>query len=335
MLEGNGEKRYGRLLVATLGAAWIAFLVLLYVSSVPVMVYLAFGLTVAVTLGVLWAQHRSASFGKMRRLAQLSEEISPDSNAPLKALDETDIPDEIIPIVRAYNRLVCDIEDRFLREREFIADASHELRTPLAGIRLQTQIAMRASDAEQQAKAHQHILVAIERATRLVEQLLTLSRLTADGKAPNRETVDLQACCAGAIETLKRYADAKAIIIELVDDPPSLPAMVEISSIQCMLENLLLNAIQHSPREGRVCVSLEETTQGATLRIIDQGPGVTEEDRERVLRRFQKSATGQKAGTGLGLAIVQRVTELHGGNLVLGDGPDGRGLEVSVTLPLV
>ncbi|TQV85168.1 HAMP domain-containing histidine kinase [Exilibacterium tricleocarpae] len=328
------KRRLLNLLLATLGFVWVATVYFLYEHGASSTVYLLFLLSVVLAVAVVGLQRHLLPVQEIRRINALASEIVPGIGGEAKAIEEKGVPEEILPITQAYNLLLDYHEDRHRQERDFIADASHELRTPLAGVRLQTQIAMRTDDAAKQARAHKNILVAIDRGTRLVEQLLTLSRLTADKKVLNPEQVDLRRCCEIAVEALAGAADAKRITIEIDNDQAVFTLMAEKSSILTLLDNLLLNAIQFSPEGGCVHISLARDLGGVTISVTDEGPGVPEADRARVLRRFQKSAAGTKTGTGLGLAIAKRVVELHSGDLVLGEGTGGRGLTVAVTFPV-
>ncbi|GGE34817.1 two-component sensor histidine kinase [Halopseudomonas oceani] len=262
------------------------------------------------------------------QLAQLIRLREPNSLQPIVL---GDLPAELEPVQAALNRILEQLHQLLAREQRFIADAAHELRTPLAVLKIHAENAMQATDQGEREQALQHLRQGVERATRLISQMLTLARL-ADEQQRQRNPLALLQSCRDEVAELLPLALRRDQELELISDS-DLPDKVnmEPGSLGMLLQNLVGNAIQHAPDGGRILISLQRQTDQLVLRVEDSGSGVAAADRERLLERFHTQGSSQ--GAGLGLSIVQRIVERHQGNLQLGDSPLG-GLLVQVSLPL-
>ena len=262
---------------------------------------------------------------ELARLIRLRE---PNSLQPIVL---SDLPQELEPVQAALNRMLEQLHQLLAREQRFIADAAHELRTPLAVLKIHAENAMQASEPAERDQALQHLRRGVERATRLISQMLTLARL-ADDQQRQRVPVALLQSCRDAVAELLPLALRRDQELELVSDG-SLPEQVEMEpgSLGMLLQNLVGNAIQHAPDGGRILISLQQQAEQLVLRVEDSGSGVAPADRERLLERFHTQGNSQ--GAGLGLSIVQRIVERHQGSLLLGDSPLG-GLLVQASFPL-
>ncbi|WP_425056337.1 ATP-binding protein [Pseudomonas abyssi] len=262
---------------------------------------------------------------ELARLIRLRE---PNSLQPIVL---SDLPSELEPVQAALNRMLEQLHQLLAREQRFIADAAHELRTPLAVLKIHAENAMQATDPSEREQALQHLRQGVERATRLISQMLTLARL-ADDQQRQRSPIALQESCRDEVAELLPLALRRNQELELASDS-DLPDKVEMEpgSLGMLLQNLVGNAIQHAPDGGRVLVSLQRRADQLLLRVEDSGDGVPEGDRERLLERFHTQGNSQ--GAGLGLSIVQRIVERHHGRLLLGDSPLG-GLLVQISLPI-
>ncbi|WP_425222228.1 ATP-binding protein [Pseudomonas sp.] len=262
---------------------------------------------------------------ELARLIRLRE---PNSLQPIVL---SDLPSELEPVQAALNRMLEQLHQLLAREQRFIADAAHELRTPLAVLKIHAENAMQATDPGEREQALQHLRQGVERATRLISQMLTLARL-ADDQQRQRSPVALLESCRDEVAELLPLALRRNQELELISDN-GLPAKVDMEpgSLSTLLQNLVGNAIQHAPDGGRVLVSLQRRADQLLLRVEDSGDGVPEGDRERLLERFHTQGNSQ--GAGLGLSIVQRIIERHQGSLLLGDSPLG-GLLVQISLPI-
>lgn len=289
--------------------------------------------TVFVAIMVMRILALSMPLQRLKDIHRLTREIDGRISTTKPApIDEHAAPKEILPIIQATNRLIRYQEDRYENERDFTANASHELRTPLAGIRLQTQIAMRSDDDAARKRAFDNVMHAVDRATMLVEQLLVLSRLTAEKVEFNRAPVDLMHIAARVTGELSEWMADRHAIVTVGRNK----AMVEgnAESIGILVTNLIRNAITHSHENARVEVTSRIEGGTVHLEVADNGPGIPENEMKTVMERFSK-ASGSKGGTGLGLAIVKRIAELHNAQVDLNNRVQGQGLVVTVKFPVL
>ena len=260
----------------------------------------------------------------MRRLGEDIARRAPDNLSPI---DVADTPAEVAPLVDNLNFLFERVSGLMESERRFTADAAHELRTPLAAVKAQAQVA-RASvqDAERQ-RALDNVIAGCDRATRLVEQLLTLARLEPAEFQARREPCDLAGVAREVVALLVPFALAKGVEIEL-----DAPAPVEVSGtpelLRVLVRNLVDNAVRYSPARSVVSVRLD--SRPVRLTVLDRGAGVPPEERANLGRRFHRVLGTGESGSGLGLSIVKRIAELHDATVEFGEGEHGRGLRVSV-----
>ena len=268
------------------------------------------------------------SLQPLRRLAQAVFRREPGN---LETIDAGDAPSEIHPLVSALNGLFQRLRQAFEIERRFTADAAHELRTPLAALKIQAQVALRSQDSAEREAAIGKMLQGVDRASRLVEQLLTLARVDPDAGMAVGGTVLLQPLAEEVIGDHESQARAKEISLQLKAEH-GLSVRGQRESLAILLRNLLDNAIHYTPRGGSIEVSLTRENVDVTLRINDSGPGIPDVERERIFGRFVRLAGQETGGSGLGLSIVRRIAELHRAELHLGESALG-GLEVCVRFP--
>lgn len=239
------------------------------------------------------------------------------------------LPLELQPVGRAVNGLLERVETALMSERTLTADAAHELRTPLAALRAQAQVALRARDAAGRSEALQALIGGVDRATRLVETVLTLARL--DARAIDRWTlsrVSLRSICEEVIDGLRPAARARELQLEC--DVPELAVRADRDSLPVALRNLCENAIRHA--SSRVRLEAHSVVDKVVIAVRDDGTGMTQEQQARAFDRFYRG-TNDSSGAGLGLALVKRVAELHGGSVQFAPGLDGRGIGVELRLP--
>lgn len=240
-------------------------------------------------------------------------------------------PLELRPLVEALNALFGRVAATLQREREFTANAAHELRTPLAALAAQAEVAMRARDAAERDHALGQIGISVARASRLVEQLLTLARL--DPAASLGQTdVRLDLLATEVCADHGPAALDKNIALEL-DAPLPVTLTGQPELMRILLRNLVDNAVRYTPAGGQVGVAVHATADTVVVSVHDSGPGIPPAERTRVLERFQRLAGQEVAGSGLGLSIVARIAELHGARLELGAARDGTGLSVTLAFP--
>ena len=245
-------------------------------------------------------------------------------------LPQTPLPEEVQPLVAALNELLERLNAARERERDFMADAAHELRTPLTALYLQLGTLTRAGSAAERAAAMQELAEGVQRAIRLVEQLLALAR-EAPRQSPPREPVALEPLAREVVAELVPLADARHVDLGLSAAQP-LTVTADPDALRTLLRNLVDNAVRYSGEGGRVDVAVEADGAGhAMLTVSDSGPGIPSAEHARVFDRFYRRAGTGPPGSGLGLAIVKAIADAHAATVTLGSGPDGRGLRVAVT----
>ncbi|RQR80013.1 two-component sensor histidine kinase [Burkholderia sp. Bp9012] len=278
-------------------------------------------------LAIGWAVRRGTAplrdFGRVlaRRNPQALDPIRPDRT-----------PLEMRSMLDALNRLFERIRTVMDAERRFTADAAHELRTPIAAVKAQAQVAMAEPDDERRRHALRGVLEGCDRAARLVDQLLLLSRLDA-GALTDRAPVDVSALAKRVVAEAAPRAIGKRQRLEL--DAPS-PCVVGGNEplLESMVRNLVDNAIGYSPPQARISVSVCRREGHAVLRVEDGGPGIGDDDLHRLGERFFRPQGARPGGSGLGWSIVRRIAAAHDADIEVGRSPALGGLRVVVSWPV-
>jgi two-component system sensor histidine kinase QseC len=249
-------------------------------------------------------------------LAQLTGRIETRDPASTDGIVLDRVPREMAPVLAALNDLLARMQAVLERERRFCADAAHELRTPLAALQVHAQNAARAeTDAERRASMDR-LLEGLGRTTRLAAQMLELNRAAsaraAFGPVALREVVEDAAKQLGVQLPIVGQATVHG----------------DRDQLTSLVLNLLDNAMRHAG--GNASVELA----GTTLAVEDEGPGIPEDERERVFESYYR-LPGAGAGSGLGLAIVGEIARQHGAQVAVASGAHGRGTRMSVAFPAV
>lgn len=256
-------------------------------------------------LALWWAVYRGVA--PLHRLGRALAGRQPQALYPV-ALDGA--PSEMRPMVNSLNGLFERISALLESERRFTADAAHELRTPIAAIRAQAQVALGEGDDFRRRHALQNTLEGCDRATRLVEQLLTLSRLEAVD-APVMAPVDLRALTQRVVAEVAPKAIGKNQTLEFESpEPCSIPGNETLLAV--LVRNLVDNAVRYSPQGARVKVAVQHQSGRVVLSVDDSGPGLEDVDRERLGERFFRVPGSLESGSGLGWSIARRIAAVHG-----------------------
>ena len=289
---------------------------------------LAFGLPVLILL--FWFSIKRG----LDPLGVLTHEIEARKPDNLMHLDAANAPREVRPMVLALNDLLRRMSHSLEGERRFTANAAHELRTPLAAIKAQLYTARVAESEEERQIAMTQLQRAVERAIRLVSQLLVLARLDPEQALPDVQNVNLGGVAESVCAELAPLALQRDQTLELHVEPdlPPLPGNADLLAM--LLCNLVDNAVRYTQRGGHICIDVKRGLAGLALQVCDNGPGIAPAQRERVFDRFYRIAAQDQPGTGLGLAICKRIAELHRTFITLADGPNGQGIQASIDLPL-
>jgi two-component system sensor histidine kinase QseC len=281
-------------------------------------------------LGLWWAVRSGVA-----PLRALGRTLAARRPQDLQAVVAPGAPSEMQPLLEALNGLFGRIATLMDNERRFTADAAHELRTPIAAIRAQAQVALAEAAEAPRRHALMATLAGCDRATRLVEQLLTLSRL--DGDTTLRgEPVPLAGVAREVMALLVPQALDKAqeISLDVAPDAETLRVNGPEALLALLLRNLVDNAIRYSPPGAPVQVSVLRAADGsALLRVEDGGPGLSEADLARLGERFFRVLGSGASGSGLGWSIVRRVAAAQGVAVALGRSSALGGLSVQLRWP--
>src|SRR5579883_204354 len=269
----------------------------------------------------------------LRSITRVTSEISNRASTYLEPVEYESIPIEIQPLVSELNQLFIRLKLAFDRNKRFAGDAAHELRTPLAALKTQAQVALRANNTSEVQQALQKVIQGVDRSSHVVAQLLTLSRLGREESLEDVGPVDLQKIATEIIAFLVPIALEKHIEIEMA--PPSRGAIIfgNETALGILIRNIVDNAIRYTPEKGSVKVQIITTDEDVIFRVIDTGPGIPAELRERVFERFFRILGTTAPGSGLGLAIVSQIAELHQAHIILSSPPSGKGLKFDVIFP--
>ena len=250
--------------------------------------------------------------------------------------------EELAGLARVVNDLLGRLEASFSQQRRFMADASHELRTPTAIIRAEADVAL-AHEHRREQEYRATITVmrdAARRLTRIVDDLFLLARADSGNLVARREPVYLEELVYDAARAVRPLADQRSIRIEL-QDVVEAPFEGDADLLGRLLLNLLDNAIKHAPDGSAVEVVMSHRDATYEIAVVDAGPGIPAEARERIFERFvrldaarARSEQSSTSGAGLGLAIARRIAEVHGGRLELMESRPGR-TEFRVSLPAI
>ena len=279
---------------------------------------------------VWWVVGRA--IGPIERVRRQVAARRPDDLAPLPTAG---LPAEVRPLVGEMNGLLTCLSAAWDALTHFTADAAHELRSPLAALRLQAQSLQRAPDDATRAIATERLLAGIDRATRLVEQLLALARQEGAGEGAELVSLDLTALARNALADAEPEAARHAIALTLDAPTAHVVLRADEAALAVLLRNLLGNALRHTPPGGQVRVGVREEASVIDLTVEDSGPGIAPDERARVQDRFYRVPGTPGHGSGLGLAIVRAIAERHGAALTLDASPTLGGLRVMLRWPAV
>jgi signal transduction histidine kinase len=282
-------------------------------------------LMLALIGAVAWSVRKATA--PIVRYADSLDTLTAEAEVPV---DGTQLPRELQPVVRAIDRLMQRVRGSIIRERTLTADAAHELRNPLAALRMQAQVALRATSPEERNAALSELLRATDRAARMVDAVLTLARFDAStGVQISKSRVELDRLAELVAAEFAARATMRGVTIRLVCEQVTL--LGDQDALAILLRNLLSNALRYARKQIRVEIS--DGDQSATIAVLDDGPGFSEESSTRAFHRFFRGPeeSDSSDGAGLGLALVLRIAQLHSGSVDIGRGTYG-GANVTVTL---
>jgi two-component system OmpR family sensor kinase len=252
----------------------------------------------------------------LKPLDQVARAVAQRSAAVMDPLPETNLPEEVRPLVRALNDLLARLAGNLDTQRAFVADAAHELRSPLTAVQLQIQLVERAKTDEERSAGFAQLKDGLKRSVHLVQQLLTLARQEPNVTDRAAARFDLAELVRQVVAEQAPLAGARQIDLGIASAEPA-TVMGDADALRVMLTNLIDNAIRYIPTGGKIDVVVGQKAGASFVSVTDNGPGIPPGERERVFDRFYRREGSGVPGSGLGLAIVKNVATRHGAQVVL------------------
>lgn len=266
-------------------------------------------------------------------LEALRTTLEQRDSSSLQPVDLSPSPAELGPLVTTLNDVFGRLRGLIQTQRRFTADAAHELRTPITAIGLNAQLAHKLVDSGRRDELATHltnIQASCTRAAAMIEQLLTLARLDAEG-LPQHAPIALDALLREAVGELSVLADAQQIDLGITHAEP---VTIHGDPIEwrILIDNLIGNAVRYSPPGGCIDVAVNHEGERTQVTIDDSGPGIPNAELDKVFERFHRVTGTEQPGSGLGLSIVRRIAQRNGLEVHLANRPTG-GLHVVIVCP--
>lgn len=248
----------------------------------------------------------------LRPLLRLRDEVMSRSSLDLHPLPEAEIISEVRPLIHSFNELMAQLDLALSSKRRFISNAAHQLRTPLSGFRTQAELIMRMNNAEDIHRAMQQMYIAADQAGRMVNQLLALASSEPDAQAGSSfSQLNLAELAREITRSWVTEALGKSIDMGFECEGKDFPLTGNFLLLGEMLGNLIDNALRYTQSGGKVTVRIVRDAKEIHLEVEDNGPGIPEEERERVFERFYRVQGNGQQGSGLGLSIVREIAHRH------------------------
>jgi two-component system sensor histidine kinase TctE len=260
----------------------------------------------------------------LKPLAELQQHIRARRTDDLSPIDSSHVPEEITPLVGSLNYMLEQLSQSLQMQKRFIADAAHQMKTPLAGMRMQSELALRQTSAEEIHRSLEQLAKSSESATRLVNQLLALAR--AENQSPQAYPfmpIELSELARNVVHDWVQLSFSRRI--DLGFEQPGYPLMVSgnPTMLRELLGNLIDNALHYTPAGGAVTVRVRADRERslAIMEVEDTGPGIAPSERGHVFERFYRILGSHTQGSGLGLAIVREIAQQHGAEVEIYNNP--------------
>ncbi len=257
-------------------------------------------------------------------LVELQQRIRARRPDDLSPIDSSQVPEEITPLVGSLNEMLARLAQTIAIQKRFIADAAHQMKTPLAGMRMQSELALRQTNQDEIRVSLQQLSKSSEAATRLINQLLSLAR--AENQSPATQALEMIELSELARSTVQdwiqvSFANQIDLGFEQADEP--IDILANPLMLHELLSNLIDNAIRYTPGGHSVTVrtSINKEQALAILEVEDNGPGIPATEREHVFERFYRILGTNVQGSGLGLSIVREIAQQHHARIDIGDNP--------------
>lgn len=266
----------------------------------------------------------------LKPVAKLAQEFHAREATDLRPLAQQEMPNELIQLAQSANELLRRLEASFRREQRFSADAAHELRTPIAALNIHCENLLHELNPAPES-AHK-LQQGIKRMSYLVEQILLLNKTSPDHFMSQFKPVNLTALAKQVIVAASDALNDKNLQIEFAGNTCWVEG--DSAALETLVNNLLGNAIKYTPVNGRIALHTWQRGTDVILEVMDNGPGIPAEQRERVFDRFYRlhgdRHNSGTPGCGLGLSIVKQVVDLHRAHIHLTQSSFASGLLVIV-----
>ena len=270
----------------------------------------------------------------LKPLSTLSADISSRDPVSLEPITLRDAPTELEPVVTELNHLLTRVHEAFSREQRFIDSAAHELRTPIAAVQLHIQNALSAQDLVSQRSSTESALVAARRATKLADQLLFYSRITASAGMEQRESVSLCDVVMNVREMIAPILGERHQSIEISCDTSD-KILADSEKAERLIRNLIENASQYGESPGIIGCRVMQKKGEMLLVVENDGVPIPDQEKQRVFIPYYRILGTGSSGSGLGLAIVEEIIRQFGGSIRVEDKSPNNGARFVLTFPLV
>ena len=257
-------------------------------------------------------------------LTSLQENIRSRRPDDLSPIDSRAVPEEISPLVRSLNEMLERLSQSIQSQKRFIADAAHQMKTPLAGMRMQSELALRQDSRDEIQRSLEQLAKSSASATRLVNQLLALARAENDSpQATPLQELDLIALARDTVQEWFGAAQAREIDLGFEAGEGPITVAGNATMLREMMNNLIDNALRYTQRRGSVTMRVRRDARKrlAVLEVEDNGPGIPPSERGHVFERFYRILGSEVEGSGLGLAIVREIAQRHGATVEILNNP--------------
>ena len=249
-------------------------------------------------------------------LSALTSDIQSRESNNLKPFSVKKMPSEIRPLGLSLNTFMGKVSDTIGLLKRFTSDAAHQLRTPITALKLQLSLIELAKSNEERQSAIQNLKAGIDRSEQLVSQLLTLARIEPNNQIKEFKPFNLLPLIKESIQELLPFAHEKSIDLGVIIAEDA--EMIGVKQdIKVLINNILDNAIRYTPNFGKVDVSIISNSNKIIFEVCDTGPGIKNDDFERVFERFYRGDNKDTKGSGLGLSIVQEIAIQHSAKIQL------------------
>jgi two-component system, OmpR family, sensor histidine kinase TctE len=253
----------------------------------------------------------------------------------LKPVSSLNLPNELQPLLNAFNGLLVRVSNTMEKQQRFISDAAHQLKTPLAGLKTQAELALREKDVNKTQHALNQINQASGNLSHLVTQLLSLTKAEPEGAASvTFEAVDLRLLAQEVTGDWVAIALKKNIDLGFSSADKTTLIQGNAVLLRELMNNLIDNAIRYTPTGGNITAGLKQENSELIFYVQDNGMGISAENQPLIFERFYRVLGTQQEGCGLGLTIVQEIAERHHATVSIASEGEGKGTLFSVSFPV-